>query len=341
MTQVKGQLGLMNLGNTCYLNAVIQCLRHVADLTVFFHRHSDSWIHKTLAKDATLCIAYKDLILSLWSGTSPSKMRPAGFLHHFRATLRGTALEHMIAPAPHDSHEALVFLLDQLHEGMKRPLTNVTVSAKEGDPTFKALTYWKEHVAPEYSPIVDYFFGLMEVSVTCSLCKTVSCRYEPFNMLKVAFPNTKDATLVECINHEFQGEPLDEYQCDACTANKKPRGPAIIQRKIWRLPRNLILVLKRFNPNGTKCQANVSAEPVQTFTSWFAENSPESSRSADYTLHSIIDHHGVANGGHYTAQVKSPITDKWNVYDDESVMTMGDGSKSHFGSMTYILFYKR
>lgn len=357
----KGQIGLANLGNTCYLNAILQALRHVPDLSVFFHKHSDSWIHEGDDKNALLCKAYKELVTGLWSGTAPGYMRPAGFLHHFRAALRGTMVEHMIAPHPHDSHEALVFLLDQLHEGMKKPL-EMEITLEESAPAYKALLTWKKDVAPHYSPIVDYFFGLMEVSVTCTECKNVSCRYEPFNMLKVGFPDPKMATMEQCIDYEFQGEPIGEYdcdackakqkddceackanqkdECDACKANKKPRGPAVIQRRIWQLPKNLIIVLKRFNPNGSKCHANFTAEHQQTFTKWFAAASPEASRTANYTLQSIVDHHGHAGGGHYTAQVKSPLTSQWNMYDDENVSMIKDGKSAHFGQMNYMLFYR-
>jgi ubiquitin C-terminal hydrolase len=224
---------------------------------------------------------------------------------------------------------------------MKKPLT-IHITAEESDPAYKALMTWKNEVAPQYSPIVDYFFGLMEVSVTCKDCnKVVSCRYEPFNMLKVGFPDVGKATLEQCLDYEFQGEDLDEYQCDLCTAQKKPRGPATIQRRIWRLPQNLIVVLKRFNHNGTKCQADFQAAPSNLFNKWFAPNSPESSKTSKYTLQSIVDHHGSAHGGHYTAQVRSPITSKWIMYDDETAAMIRDGSECHFGPMNYILFYKK
>jgi ubiquitin C-terminal hydrolase len=345
----KGVVGLQNLGNTCYLNAAIQALRHVSDLTVFFHKHSEKWIHAESANNANLCRAYKDVITGLWSGTGPGFMKPAGFLYSFRESLKDCpTYEHMIAPKAHDSHEALVFLLDQLHEGMKKPLA-INVVADKGSPVYKALTAWKEQVAPTYSPIVDYFFGLMEVSVTCKGCNRVSCRYEPFNMLKVGFPDPKASTLEQCVDYEFSPEHLDDYQCDVCSPDipkgssevkaKRPQGT--VQRRIWRLPQNLILVLKRFNPNGSKCHANFSAEPTQKFTKWFSDASPESSKPATYTLQSVVDHHGSANGGHYVAQIKSPVTGKWNVYDDESVSTIQDGSKSFLGQPSYILFYRK
>lgn len=345
----KGRIGLANLGNTCYLNAAIQALRHVPDLTVFFSKHSESWIHSDKKPESVLCRAYKELINDMWTGMGPGYLRPSGFLHYFRESLKECpTYEHMITPQAHDSGEALVFLLDQLHEGMKKPL-NINVVAKEDTPAYKALMTWKKDVAPNYSPIVDYFFGFMEVSVTCKQCSSVSCRYEPFNMLKVGFPDKKISTLEQCIDYEFQPEDLDEYQCDKCSPDvpagspvpKAKRPPGSVQRRIWRLPQNLIIILKRFNPDGSKCHANFSADPAQKFTKWFSEKSPESSKTASFNLQAVVDHHGSANGGHYVAQVKSPLTGAWNMYDDENVTTMKDGSQAFLGEPSYILFYRK
>jgi ubiquitin C-terminal hydrolase len=151
------------------------------------------------------------------------------------------------------------------------------------------------------------------------------------------------------MDYEFKPEELEDYQCDICSPDvpkdspvpkaKRPAGS--VQRRIWRLPQNLIIILKRFNPNGTKCHADFEADSTQKFTKWFTEKTPESSKSSDYTLQSVVDHHGSANGGHYVSQVKSPITGKWNIYDDENVRTMQDGSKVFLGRPSYILFYRK
>lgn len=332
----KGQIGLANLGNTCYLNAILQCLRHIPDLTVFMNKHSEPWIHKE-GKDAQFCRAYKDLVENIWQAEPPGFMKPAGFYHYYRKALEGTAVDHLMMPLPHDSHEALVFVLDQLHEGMKKKI-EINVTAAPGTQTHRALTAWKDQVGPQYSPIVDYFFGLMEVSVICSGCKNVSRRFETFNMLKVGFPESKQATLDACLNYEFQDEHIDDYSCDKCSPK---RHAAAIRRRIWRLPNNLIVVAKRFNPNGTKCHAALQAESEQVFSNWFSEDSPESSGKATYALQGIVDHHGSAGGGHYTAQIRSPISGGWGLYDDESVGQIGDGSKPHVGQTSYILFYRR
>lgn len=335
----KGMVGLGNLGNTCYLNSVLQCLRHIPDLTCFFNKHAEEWIHKDGKRDADLCVAYKDLVGTMWQASHPGWIKPAGFYHFFRKALEGTAVDHMMTPQPHDSHEALVFILDQFHEGMRKKL-EMNVTAPKESVVYGALTAWKEQVASQYSPIVDYFFGLMQVAVSCSAagCGYKSVRYEPFNMLKASFPEHKAASLVECLNYEFQDEKIDEYHCDGCKSKKEP---ATIRRRIWRLPNNLIVVAKRFNPNGTKCHAKLDTALDQTFGAWFSEASPERSRTANYSLQSIVDHHGSGNGGHYTAQVRSPVTGKWNLYDDENVTQIMDGSKPILGQTSYILVFRR
>lgn len=348
MEDKKGQIGLMNMGNTCYLNAVLQCLRHVADLTVFFNKHSDTWIDKSETKQAELCRAYKTLIHDLWSGYPPAYLRPAGFIHFFRKALHGTMFDHMIAPLQHDSHEALIFIIDQLHESMIRPL-KLNVLATKDSPVYGALTAWKEKVASKYSPIVDYFWGLMQVTVVCQGCKNTSCRYEPFSELVVEFPDNKDASLIECMNHQFQGEHIDEYSCDKCSPEpskgsglERPmRYPGIIYRKFWKLPQNFIVVLKRFNNNGSKCTANFTTDLIVKFTDWFAKESVEKSSYSDYSLQSIINHHGSTGGGHYNTQIKNPINGHWDIYDDETVGQLPEKSKPHFGSMNYILFFRK
>jgi len=168
-------------------------------------------------------------------------------------------------------------------------------------------------------------------------------------MLKVGFESQNKSTLQECIDYEFKAEELEDYQCDTCSpdvpagsSDKKAKRPnGSIQRKIWRLPQNLIVVLKRFNPNGSKCQADFDTGLVQKFTPWFSDQSPESSRLADYNLQSVVDHHGSSGGGHYVAQIKNPLTGKWNVYDDENVSTLKDGSSVFLGRHSYILFYRK
>jgi ubiquitin C-terminal hydrolase len=210
-----------------------------------------------------------------------------------------------------------------------------------------ALEFWRSSFEKKYSPLVELLFFLRRKAVVCSQCKNESVSWETLNITKLCVKN--DSTdLLELMKDDCKGEEIDEYQCAKCSPEspvkdspKPKRYPGSIQRRFWRLPQNLNIMLKRFNWNGSKCNANFTTEQTQAFTPWFSDNSPEVSKTANYTVHSIVDHHGAAGGGHYVAQVKSPSTGKWNLYDDQSVGTIGDGDKPFFGKSNYILFFRR
>jgi ubiquitin carboxyl-terminal hydrolase 20/33 len=101
----------------------------------------------------------------------------------------------------------------------------------------------------------------------------------------------------------------------------------------------LCLSLKRFTPDGRKIHLPIQfdAKDVFTFREYFSADSPEPSQNQAYECFASVDHHGVAGGGHYTAQAKSPLTEKWHLFDDETAYSIAE---PQFGESTYILFLK-
>jgi ubiquitin carboxyl-terminal hydrolase 20/33 len=74
------------------------------------------------------------------------------------------------------------------------------------------------------------------------------------------------------------------------------------------------------------------------FAPYFSNESPEKIGQTDYELKGIVDHHGGAGGGHYTAQCRHLASGAWMLYDDEGVQKMG---APIFGDSTYMLFFER
>jgi len=202
-----------------------------------------------------------------------------------------------------------------------------------------ALETWKREFEKKYSPLVDLFYGLQHITTTCSTCSYVSHRWEIFSALKAQVPKEgPPKTLAEMLEAEYAPEEVADYACDKCAPK---RAPATRRYALWRLPLHVVVVLKRFTFDGRKIQTPIAPMDTGTpfsFKPFFSAESPEAAVTADYTLHSLVDHHGVSNGGHYTAQVRH--NDEWILYDDESSMVI-PGGRPALGSSTYMMVFTR
>jgi ubiquitin carboxyl-terminal hydrolase 8 len=343
----KGVTGLLNMRNTCYMNAALQALRHNTELSAFFleSKHSH-WIdRKPSSPNVELVKGYADLLRSLWAGSKPAYVRPEGFLQCMHPAAIHAGFDQFAVPMQHDSHEFLTFLLDQLHEGMAEEVNiEITRPPPQTDKEKAirgALEAWKTTFGKSYSPLTEMIYGLMRVSLTCSKCKNCTDKWETFNCLKLPIPQTLDLSggpvdIQSMLTNELKEEIIEGYACDKCA----PERPAVIRKcSIWRLPRMLCLSVKRFTPDGRKIHTPLSfqASTLLTFQQHFTADSPEPSQTQAYECFASVDHHGVAGGGHYTAQAKSPLTEKWHLFDDETAYPLAE---PQFGESTYILFFK-
>lgn len=343
MKEDKGVSGLANMRNTCYMNAALQALRHNTEISAFFlEKRFQQWIDKKPdSPKVELVKAYGDLLCSLWSASKPAYVRPTGFIQAMIPAASAAGFEQFQVPLQHDSHEFLTFLLDQLHEGMAEEVLieiNRPTPITEQDKIIqKALETWKRVFGKQYSPFTEMIYGLFRTTITCETCKATSESWETFNCLKLPFPTKEPiASFHAMLKEEFQMETIEGYACEKCSP---VRQVATKQTRIWRLPRMIVLVLKRFTMDGNKLYTNFQMPSEQTisFQPYFSPESPEPSRHQHYECFATVDHHGSTGGGHYTAQAKSPLSEKWHIFDDETTSSI---SEPHFGVSTYILFLK-
>ncbi len=342
----KGAVGIVNIGNTCYMNSTLQAIRSSFELTAFFlqNRHEEYMAHKDpKKKPVILTKAYIEILRMLWNGTRSQSIRPVGFFNDMCHVVKDSIYEQFQMKIAHDSHEFLMLMLESFHEALSEEVNMVIHRPPPQTPADhviqKALEFWKQQFQKSYSPFVDLIFGLFMREMDCHECKNKSYSWEVFNCLKLSMPHdaTREhpATLEACLAEEFKDEEIEEYACDHCAPK---RGRATRRTYLWKLPRILFVVLKRFSPTGQKIQtpfAHDLSTPV-SFSKCFNEYSPELSKTRKYSLFSTVDHHGVSQGGHYTNQSLNTLDQKWYVYDDDSVYPI---EKPSFGPSSYILAF--
>jgi hypothetical protein len=340
MTTISGVGGIVNVGFTCYANAVIQAFRQYPKIEKLFKEGKYNTILKDNCKFNNLTKQFANMIQTLSTLNSNSSIRPMGFWSAFSESAQNSCFDHLISREPHDAHEFLMFLLDSLHESLSRSV-NMNISKCElkterQKSHQKSLEAWKQNFEKQYSPFVDIFFGLFHIQIICSECKNVSHNFETFNTLKGVLPEgVSKPTILQCLEGELNEEVIEDYACDHC---KPKRTRATRKTRVWKLPQNLIIVLKRFTYDGRKIHTPI--EPVTTLLSLdslYSELSPNKDNS-NYTVLSTVDHHGSSRGGHYTAQGLHDSEHKWFVYDDQSVHSI---DKPVFGESTYILFLNK
>ena len=337
MTQSKSLGGLVNLGLTCYANAVLQCMRHCPKLTWLFENGRYDTLLQGNSPKTQMTKSFAEIVQLLENCRRGQSVRPADFLTKFRTAIRGSGFEHLAQAAPHDSYEFYLCLIDLLHESLAQ---EVEMSIKRPSLTdhdkrcVQALEVWRNEFEKKYSPFVDLAYGLFYFVVECGGCKGKTYRWEPFTNLKGVVDPTKTQTLDEMLKAELVPEQISGYDCEKCSPVRQTATRSVY---IWKLPRYPVVVLKRFTPDGRKIDTPVSmASASVSFKNIFTPDSPEFENLTDYTLLSIVDHHGGAQGGHYTAQCKSEGV--WYVYDDESTHTIPSGAPM-LGSSTYMLWF--
>ena len=336
----KGVVGLQNMGNTCYANSTIQLLRAVPELNAFILREElEETCQDVSSVPAKLLLGYQDLIRSMWGAYKPAYVRPLGFLTVIRDAVRGGLYESFGMARQNDSHEYLVYLLDNFHEALNEKKDSGAKDAvvpAGATMAEQAAIGWANYVQRHTSPMIDLFFGLMRKTVECQGCKAKSYRWETFNVFKIP---CKGESLQEWFRSECAPTDIEDYACEPCEKAEKGRQKAHLFSHVWRLPPSLFLAIKRFSPDGRKdmTPCPYDGSPI-SFAEHFAEESDHESKGWRYECRGIADHHGGMGGGHYSAQMAHPVSNEWWWIDDPMSQAMPG---PRFGSSNYILYMRR
>ncbi|KAG7309478.1 hypothetical protein JYU34_005446 [Plutella xylostella] len=325
----RGLTGLKNLGNTCYMNSIIQCLNNTAILVNYFcNGQYLQHVNRSHGTRGQIAEELAAVVRALWSGQ-----------YRFIATkdLRNEVGKHQRAfrgCEQQDSHEFLTILMDWLHDDLQVPTHQPT---KETLPP--AEKAWQEYTKCKESLVLRLFYGQMKSSVHCKTCSASSLTYESFSNLSLELPSKHNrCTLQDCLNLYLHGETIPGWNCPNCNEKRD----AVKKLDISRLPPILVIHFKRFyvDPKEYMCNAYRKKQTYIDFPLEDLDMRPFSLHGSSnqlYNLYAVSNHYGSMEGGHYTAYCKSSVYGKWYKYDDHVVTEIPASEVK--SSAAYILFY--
>jgi ubiquitin carboxyl-terminal hydrolase 8 len=277
--------GLTNIGNTCYLNATLQCLIHIDELNMFLNKHIPT---------SVLLKEYNDLrLLMLQNHQSITPTRFVKVVHH---VCNEKKMDLFTTLSQYDLSEFLRFIMNEFHESMKQNV-QIPIPKQMSLVDKKCFEMMIRNYSKDYSFIIDYFYGISVNIIETT--KIESIIPESFFILDLPIPSTSTVTLYDCIQLYAQPETI-EWK-DESTNKYVPASKKI---QFWKLPRLLFVVFKRFDNRNHKNNQMIQVP----FTITLGNDS--------FQLICICNHYGSVHGGHYSTLVRQ---DKWIEFDDGSI----------------------
>ncbi|XP_060652138.1 ubiquitin carboxyl-terminal hydrolase 36 [Drosophila nasuta] len=308
--------GMLNVGNTCYLNSTLQALFHIPALANWLVSESSHLencnISESCGGNGCIICAMAKTLQSTQS--NQSAVRP--FLIY---TKLRQICKHMVVGRQEDAHEFLRFLVEAMEKAYLMRFRN-----------YKEL----DQLVKETTPLNQIFGGYLRSEVRCLSCNHVSITFQHFQDLLLDI--RKADTLEEAFDGYFSRERLEDmgYKCEGC----KKKVSATKQFSLERAPITLCIQLKRFSMMGNKLTKQISFKPRIDLSRFAARSPSAAAQPLSYRLVSMVTHLGASQHcGHYTAIGLTEAGSYYN-FDDSYVRPIA--MQSVCNTNAYIMFYE-
>ena len=185
----KGLVGLFNLGNTCYLNSVIQCLSNTLDFRKYFilDFYKNELNFSSFEPQGDIIEEFSKLIKKMWLENDEAVLAKDFFISFCKIN------KQFSGDFQQDAQEFLSILLLNLHERLNRIIMKPQIKnieeKKENESDIEASKRWENYDKLKNDSIIyDLFNGQFISTTICQECGKNSTTFEQFNILSLPIP---------------------------------------------------------------------------------------------------------------------------------------------------------
>ena len=324
-------IGIINLGNTCFINSCLQVLIHCPSFIYGFFS-KDKLINKEKTPISyylySICVHMMNTV-----NTQEKYLDISNFRYKF-------AEKHQTFGGyiQNDSQEFCRVLLEdlsnELNEVKTKAVYRTLTNSDKKQKIEKDVEFDKSFRERENSIIIDLFYAQLITSFTCE------CKEETYSFQKILdFPlllpeNTQNIDIMHLLRNNFKPEIIDfESKCKKCQKVSKHKKVT----KISRPPNILILSLQRIDEKTQNKNECVVTFPYILDIKEFIDPACGHRNENKYNLYAVINHQGSMDCGHYYSYIRFYGQKYWYLFNDSSVKKV-EGVIPNF-PYAYALFY--
>lgn len=300
--RTRGTVGLTNLGNTCYMNSGLQCLRSIEELAIYFlsgKYKEEINSGNPLGHNGVMAKQFANLLSQIYGDSTGNSVTPQAFKKAV-----GNSQPMFSGYGQQDSQEFISFLVDALHEDLNRIVKKpYNENPDSDDKTIhdpQAIiklgeVYRANHRARNDSIAMDLFSGFYKNTMECPVCDKVSITFDPYSLLTVQLPieNTFSHPITFI---PFVGRPIlhaIEIDKNATVKMLKEyiagKHPGVSANRLWMIEVYNHKIYKAFDNRQTMAEANIGPSD---FIFMFElqnppTNLPEPSKRSLYSFSSV------------------------------------------------------
>ena len=325
-------IGIINLGNTCFINSCLQVLIHCPLFIHNFFRKMGSIKEKETPISHYLmkaCVIMANTVITQQKYIDIAYLKNAFAAKHpqFEGSLQN------------DSQEFCRILLEdistELNEIKSKPIYRTLTNTNRKTKRVRDLEFHQNFSEREKSIITELFYAQIITTYTCE-CKLAIYSFQKLLDFPLLLPdNCPQTTIDNLLKSYFQTEVIDfGIKCEKCGKILKHNK----EIKISRPPTILILSLQRIDPaTRKKNECFVSFPQVLDLSEYVDQELNSDKPKPIYTLFAVVNHAGNMDYGHYFSYIKLYNKQDWYEFNDSSVKNIGNKIESF--PYAYALFY--